>query len=398
MPWKPDTLMEKRLELVSLAVSGEFSVSELAQRFGVSCKTAHKWIKRYKEGGAANLCDRSRAPKSSPQRTAAEVERLIVRIRRKRPSWAGKKIRELLERDHGVERPPAVSTIDEILKRHGLVKKRRRRPGVYRVQNEELSAAERANHVWAVDHKGWFLLGDRSRCIPLTVSDLHSRFIIGVEADSDATQASARRGFERAFRRYGLPEIIRVDNGSPFASMGPGRLSKLSVWWIGQGVQVEFTRPGNPQDNGSHERMHKTLKAECCKPASANRRAQQQRFDRWRREFNEVRPHESLGQRVPADLYQASNLRLDKSVKTRLYEPLQETLKVNQGGFVSLEGKALHVGEALAGTEVALDRNESGLIEVRYSNVRLGEYRPGQTEKRLMYPGYYAGKARLGES
>ncbi|NRB74190.1 MAG: DDE-type integrase/transposase/recombinase [Verrucomicrobiales bacterium] len=398
MPWKTGTLMEKRNELVSLARNEEFMVTELSKRFEVSRKTAHKWISRYEEGGPECLVDRSRAPKHSPQRTSKELERLMLRLKRGHPTWGAKKIRVLLERDHGVESPPAVGTIGEIMKRHGLVKKRRRRPGVYPALNEELTEAARPNHVWGVDHKGWFWLDNDSRCIPLTVSDLHSRYIIAIEADTDSTQASARRGFEKAFRRYGLPEIIRVDNGSPFASMGAGRLSKLSVWWIGQGVKVEFTRPGNPQDNGCHERMHRTLKGECCSPGSVNRVAQQQRFDRWREKFKDVRPYESLGQKVPADLYHPSNLRLDRNITTRLYDPLEETLRVNQSGFISLDGKAFHVGEALAGTEVALDRNEKGLIEVRYSNVKLGEYRSDQSERRLMYPGCYAEEARMAQN
>lgn len=381
--------MDQREQLVVLASTGEYTVTELAARFGISLKTAHKWIGRYKAGGLSNLCDRSRAPRHSPQRTDKAVERLILKLKRRHPTWAGKKIRVILKRDHGVEKPPAVSTIGEILKRHGLVTRRRRRPGTYPAGNTNLTEAEQANQVWTVDHKGWFWLKNKERCIPLTVTDLHSHYIIALEADGDSTQASTKRGFKKAFRRYGLPEIIRVDNGSPFASMGPGRLSKLSVWWIGHGIRVEFTRPGKPQDNGSHERMHRTLKDECCTPPSIHHSAQQQRFDRWRKTFNEVRPHESLGQRVPADLYQPSNVRYDKNIKATLYHPDEETLPVSQSGFLYLDGRNLHVGEALAGSEVALDRTKSGLITVRYTNVKLGEYRPGQKDKRLMYPGYY---------
>lgn len=386
--------MEQRLELVTLALSGEFKVTELAIRYGVSEKTAHKWITRYKAGGMKALCDQSRAPKRSPQKTPDEVERLVVKLKRTYPTWGPKKIRVLLERDHGVGNPPAASTIGDILKRHGLVQKRRRRPGVYTRPNEDLTTAEHSNHVWAVDHKGWFLLNDGSKCIPLTVSDLHSRYLIALEADTDSTQRSARKGFEKAFRLYGLPEIIRVDNGSPFASMGPGRLSKLSVWWIGQGIDVEFTRPGNPQDNGAHERMHRTMKAECCVPPSAHQAAQQQRFHRWKKTFNEVRPHESLGQRVPSDFYHPSNRRLDKTTSARLYEPGDETLSVNSSGSISLGGRSFHVGEALAGTEVLIERTKGGVISVRYANVNLGEYQEDQKDRFLMPPGHFEMEAR----
>lgn len=194
----------------------------------------------------------------------------------------------------------------------------------------------------------------------------------------------------KAFRKYGLPEIIRVDNGSPFASMGPGRLSKLSVWWMSLGIQVEFTRPGSPQDNGSHERMHRTMKAECCQPPSRNHQAQQQRFDRWRKGFNTKRPHEGISMSYPSDLYHQSNLRLDQRIKARLYEINDETLKVSDSGIVSLDGSPIHVGEAFAGSEVAIDRDsDSGLIEVRYVNVKLGEIKHEDGCKRLRQVGFY---------
>jgi len=199
----------------------------------------------------------------------------------------------------------------------------------------------------------------------------------------------------KAFRTFGLPEIIRVDNGSPFASIGPGRLSKLSVWWMLHGISVEFTRPGRPQDNGSHEWMHKTREAECCKAASANKRAQQKCFDQWRGEFNTTRPHESLGMRVPRDVYRPSNKRMDARIKARRYEPGDEVLKVNSSGSIYLDGRTLHLGDALQNAEVALDRDpESGLIAVRFANVKLGEYKMAQKDPRLMYPGYYEEKQK----
>lgn len=390
MPWKTDTPMDNRLKFVLLAQSGEFTITELCERFKISRKTGYKWIERYQQEGRSGLTDRSSAPKQVHHRTPDEIEKVITAVRRKHPTWGPKKIHVILKSKHGIEKPPAVSTIGEILKRHGLSKRKKRRPGIFPANRGELTDSERPNHVWCTDHKGWFLLQNDLRCIPLTITDLYSRFIIGIEADEHSTQATAKAGFLKAFRANGLPEIIRVDNGSPFASMGPGRLSKLSVWWMSLGISVEFTRPGCPQDNGSHERMHRTMKAECCQPASANHRAQQQRFDRWRKTFNTERPHESLEMRVPNDLYHRSNLRLDQSIKSRLYELEDETLKVSDSGFVSLNGTTLHVGEALAGSEVALDRNpKSGLIEVRYVNVKLGEYKEGQSERRLRPIGYY---------
>jgi transposase InsO family protein len=387
--------MEKRHQLVLLAKTGEFTVTELCKKFKVSRKTAHKWMNRFDGEGPAGLNDRSRAPKNLHHRTPDNIERIITAERRKHPTWGAKKLRVILERDHEIHSPPAVSTIGEILKRHGLSKPKRRRPGIYPPNRGKLTESERPNHVWCTDHKGWFLLGNELRCIPLTITDLYSRFIIGIEADETSTQLTAKTGFEKAFRKHGIPEIIRVDNGSPFASMGPGRLSKLSVWWMSHGISVEFTRPGSPQDNGSHERMHRTMKAECCRPGSVNHDAQQQRFDRWRKTFNTERPHEALSMRVPQEVYHRSNTTLNQSIKTRLYDLEDETLKVSESGFIYLDGKNLHVGEALSGSEVALDRNPAtGLIEVRYVNVTLGEYREGQDEKRILPLGYYKSKNR----
>ena len=306
------------MRFVTLAQSGHFTVSELCEQFSISRKTGHKWIGRFVAGGAKGLEDRSRAPKSPAHRTEEEVERLIVSERRKLPTWGPKKLWKVLEIKHAIESPSARSTIGEILKRNGLVEARRRRPGVFSVYRGMLTAAEGVNQVWAVDFKGSFVLGDESRCDPLTVSDLPSRYLLKIKALPGQTMALTRRSFGDLFRVKGLPEIIRVDNGSPFASVGPGGLSRLSVWWIGLGISVEFTRPGCPQDNGCHERMHRTMKSECCAPASANRIAQRQRFDRWRMEFNKERPHESIGQEFPATPHRASNRRLNEAIKTRL--------------------------------------------------------------------------------
>jgi len=383
--------MEQRERFVTLANSGHFTISELCDEFGISRKSAYKWIDRYRDFGAQGLKDRSRAPKKSPGRTDEQVERLIVAERRHKPNWGPKKLHRILQTKHGVECPPARSTIGEILKRNGLVKPRRRRPGVFKVQRSELTAPQRVNQVWAVDFKGWFLLGDGTRCDPLTLSDLWSRYVLKVKAQPGQTLRPTQRSFEQAFRRHGLPEIIRVDNGSPFASMGPGGLSRLSVWWISLGIDVEFTRPGCPQDNGCHERMHRTLKKDCCCPPGANTPAQQQRFDRWSKEFNELRPHEALEQHTPADRFQPSQRRLDESIKTRLYEPNEETKRVSKTGFISINGSNCYVGEAFEGVEVAIERDEaSGLLKVRYANVQLGELE--ETPNARLRPPAYAGR------
>jgi transposase InsO family protein len=390
MPWKKESPMEQKQRFINLAQSGHFTVTELCAEFGITRKTGHKWLGRYAAGGREGLEERSRAPHLVTGRTCAEVEKLIVSEKRLHLTWGPKKIQRVLLMKHGLERPPAVSTVGEVLRRHGMVDARRRRGAVFKVERGTLTAPERNNHVLGVDFKGWFLTGDGERCDPLTVTDLHSRFLLRAQGLPQATTRWTQQAFRSMFHHQGLPEIIRVDNGAPFASMGPGGLSKLSVWWIGLGIEVQFSRPACPQDNGSHERMHRTMKAECCEPPSAHLQAQQQRFDRWRKEFNQERPHEALGMRVPADVYQASARRLDERIKPRLYDLGTETQRVSATGFVSLNGGNCYIGESFGGVDVALEREEkSGLLQVRYANVKLGSL-DGSPNARLRPPAYTA--------
>ena len=394
MPWKNVLPMEEKLRFVSLYMSKRFGMTELCREFGISRKTGHKWVDRYEEGGAKGLEDRSRSPKSCSHRTSDEIARLICSEKRKHKTWGPKKIQELLIVKHGIASPPAVSTVGEVLKRNGMVTERRRRGAVFKVERGTLTAPERPNHVLGVDFKGWFLLSDRSRCDPLTVTDLHSRMVMKVAGMEETRTAWVQAEFRSVFRCYGLPEIIRVDNGAPFASNGPGGLSRLSVWWIGLGIEVQFSRPGCPQDNGCHERMHRTLKAECCRSPSANRYAQQQRFDRWKKEFNQERPHEALGMRFPNDVYQPSDRRLDERIKPNLYVLGTETKRVNRGGYIGIDGNACYVGESFAGVDVALERDaKSDLILVKYSNVTLGQL-DGSPSQRLRPTASDAGWAK----
>lgn len=374
MPWTNTPTTEQRRKFVTLANSGRFSVTELCDEFGISRKSGHKWLVRHAQGGDAALADASRAPHSVPLRTSEAIERVVVGERRLHPTWGPKKIRAVLERKHSIEAPPAISTLGEILKRHGMIEARRRRPGAFNVERGVLTEATRPNEVWATDFKGWFRTLDGERCDPLTVTDLFSRYLLGVQALPQATQAWTRLAYTRLFRVYGIPQIIRMDNGSPFGSIGPGGLSKLSVWWISLGIDVEFIKPGHPEQNGSQERMHRTMKAECCQPASANEVAQQRRFERWRKEFNEQRPHEAIGQRVPKDVYHKSAIRLDDALAVDLYGPLVETHPVSENGHVCWQGRSWHVGDAFAGQGVVFEpREDTTIVGVRFANLLLGE-------------------------
>jgi putative transposase len=363
--------MDQKLQFVSLAATGRFTVSQLCEDFSISRKTGHKWLERHAARGAQGLRELSRRPRGCAHQTDASVVDLILQERRAHPTWGPKKLHALLERKHGLESPPARSTIASILHRHGLVKRGRRKPGLYRPAPGALTEPTHPNHVWTFDFKGWFLTEDRIRCDPLTVCDRFSRYLIGCKAQLSQQFQETHRAVRALMRHHGLPEIIRVDNGSPFASYGWGRLSRLSVWWIGQGIQVEFTRPGHPQDNGSHERMHRDLKAETLRPVGAHLRAQQRLFDRWRHTYNHERPHEALQMRTPAEFYHDSQRRMNETDKAVRYPQGYECKRVSQSGHISYRARSYHVGEAFAGVTVGIHRNQSQVSELYFANLHL---------------------------
>ena len=372
MPWNTVTPMEERLRFVSLAATGRLSVTELCADFHVSRKTGYKWLCRYQAEGVRGLRCRSRRPRSCAHHTAEEVERLILRERRHYPTWGPKKLRELLRRVHRIKTPPARSTIAGVLRRHGLSQRRRRAPGLYRPAPSALTKPTHPNHVWTVDFKGWFLTADGVRCDPLTVCDRYSHYVIGCQARPNQQFKGTLWVFKSLMRHHGRPQIIRVDNGTPFASIGLGRLSQLSVWWIEQGIAVEFTRPAHPQDNGSHERMHKDLKAECTQPPSANLRAQQRRFQRWQYTYNHERPHEALQMLKPAQIYRRSQRRLYENDKPLRYPSTYLARRLSVTGHLWYRGHNYHVGEAFAGCRVGLLVNACGVTELHFANVHLG--------------------------
>lgn len=372
MPWKNVTPMEEIIRFVMLAQSERFTVTELCEQFGISRKTGYKYLERYGTEGLKGLRARSHRPHRFPQRTDDAVEALVVMERRLHRTWGPKKLHKILELKHGISSPPARSTIGEILKRHGLSVRRRRKPGAYRALNEGLTVPTQPNEVWTVDFKGWFNLGDGQRCDPLTVCDRYSRYLLACQARPNQQFKGTLQAFQGLMRQAGVPEVIRVDHGSPFASGGLGRLSSLSIWWIEQGIEVELTGPGAPQENGSHERMHRDLKAEASTPPSANLAAQQRRFERWQHTYNYERPHESLGQQRPADFYQASTRRLNENDKPIVYGSKYEVKIVSSSGFVAHEGKNYHVGEVFANKRVGVHLNGEGQRELHFANVHLG--------------------------
>ncbi len=391
--------LENKLKFVRFAQSQQYVFKDLCEEFKIQPKTGYKWKKRFEEEGVAGLEERSRKPHRIANRTPDEIEQIIIRIRKKHPTWGPKKIHTILKRDHLISKPPAVSTIAKILTRHGMVERKRRRPQKFPSKRGDLTDSTRPNQVWCVDHKGWFKLKDGKKCYPLTITDLFSRFLIRIEASGAPSHDNAMYTFTRAFYNYGLPEIIRVDNGNPFATKGPGGLSQLAVWWMSLGISVEYTRPGHPQDNGSHERMHKTMKAECCTPGSKNMKAQQQRINRWQKEFNQIRPHETIEMSVPASLYHPSNNPMRRGDILSPYGPMEEVVWVNALGTAEFDKTELYIGKAFRQVEVAVDRfPDSPLIEFRYIDVKLGEYMPGRDQESILAPGYYEKKDQKGKT
>jgi len=304
MPWKECKPMDERLRFVARLLEGE-KMAPLCREFGNSRKTGYKLFNRYKDQGLSGLEDRPRTPYRHPNRTPFQVEREILRLKQEYRSWGAPKIRDKLIKLFPAIKPPAVSTIHAILDRHGLVISRKRRR--HKAQGTALCKASSPNQLWCADYKGEFRLGNRKYCYPLTITDFHSRYLLSCEAQETTKSTGAFPVFERVFKEFGLPEAIRTDNGYPFA--GPHALyglNRLSVWWLRLGIRIERIKPGNPQQNGRHERMHLTLKKEATKPPSFNFLQQQDRFDHFIEVYNNERPHQSLGGRYPGELYTPS--------------------------------------------------------------------------------------------
>lgn len=358
MPWRESCAMEQRLGFIAEHLAGDVTMTELCEAYGISRRIGYKWLARYAAEGPSGLADRSHAPLIHGRATAAALVEKIVALRQARPSWGPRKIVARLAGLHPELDWPSHSTAHEILKREGLVAVRRlrRRPPP---RPGELITPERPNQVWAVDHKGWVRLGDGARCEPLTLADGYSRFLLALSAGGGTRAAQARPVMERAFRQYGLPDMIRSDNGPPFASASPSGLSALSVWWIKLGIRPERITPGRPQENGRLERFHLTL-LEAMRPPAANRAAQARRFEAFRQDYNHERPHQALGQIPPAHFYSASARAMPDRLPEPDYRADLTIRKVRSNGEIKLGGDLVQISSALAGEAVALEQIERG--------------------------------------
>lgn len=376
VPWRTPDLMDTRKEFIRHALSGRFPITELCVAFGVSEKTGHKWISRFRKEGDSGLADRSHVPRTVPHRVPLELRSEITALRQQHPTWGPRKLRVVLERRSPRTEWPAASTIGELLRSEGLVhSKRRKRASIGLPIDAGLTVASAPNEVWTTDFKGEFRLGSGPYCYPLTVLDAESRFMIGTTALFSTSTIPSQIAFERHFAEFGLPLVIRSDNGSPFASARSiGRLSALSVWWIRLGIRPERIKPAHPQQNGQHERMHKTLKAEATRPSSQTLIEQQQRFERFRHEYNNERPHESLDQATPASRYAKSPRKYPSLLPELTYPAHCDVQAVGSSGMVYFKRKQFFLSTALSSYEVGFEETDDELWTVSFGSLSLGTY------------------------
>ena len=371
MPWRECYKMDERLRFVARLLEGE-KMAALCREFDISRKTGYKIFQRYKDCGLEGLTDRSRRPYRQANKLPFQIETLIVQLRREHPSWGAPKIQEKLRRRHEDIQTPAISTVHAVLDRHGLIERARRRRS--KLQGTALSKPLRPNDLWCADYKGEFMLADRRYCYPLTITDFASRYLLSCEALATTKEHFAFAVFERAFKDFGLPQAIRTDNGVPFASAHAlFGLSKLSVWWLRLGIHIERIKPGHPQQNGRHERMHLTLKQEATKPAAPNFLKQQARFDAFLECYNHERPHQALDMKYPGELYQPSP-RAYRGLAELHYPFHDRTITVTQCGRICFNQRKINLSQVFAGQNVGIKQVSDKIWLVTFMDYDLGYF------------------------
>jgi putative transposase len=369
MPWKKSEPMEQRIEFALKALKTE-NFRALCQEYGISAKTGYKWRERFLRQGIEGLKEESRRPRSSPEQLSQEQVCEIVRLKLAHPYWGPRKIRELYQRQHG--EVASESSFKRVLEAAGLTQVRRRRRASEAGRLSSGNRAQKPNEIWTVDFKGWWH-GTEGRCEPLTVRDEFSRYLLELRRVPNAQSQTVQKSFEPLFERHGLPQAIRSDNGAPFASRNAVLgLSRLSAWWIALGINLERGRPGKPQDNGAHERLHFDIAREL---ECLNQDTSQEALDLWRQEFNYQRPHEALGMRCPAEVYQNSSRPFSGAVQELLYEEML-TRRVNQSGFIRWQETSLFVSQSLSGWNVGLKNTPTQKIQVWFAQLLLGHIDP----------------------
>jgi len=373
MPWKETHAMDQRMKFILEWKEALESKTELCRRYGIQRRIGYKWVQRYLRDGPAGLADRSRAPLHHPQKLSPEQVARILEIRARYPLYGALKIRAILGREQPQQHPPAASTIGELLRQEGLTrprKKRRRTPQ----HNRPLAHAVEPNDVLSIDFKGWFLCRDGTRIDPLTLVDNASRYVLCCQSVDACNFTQVRAVLESVFRQYGLPRAIRSDNGAPFASRAIKGLSRLSVWWLRLGIEVERIPPATPSANGRQERFHRTLKQHTANPPAANRRAQQRAFESFCLEYNEERPHQALDQQVPASVYYASDRPYPSELPEIEYPSSYRRRKVGKRGEFYWRGARIFVSEVLHGEILGLEAIDDGVYRVWFCTIDLGDF------------------------
>ncbi|MFI8606713.1 transposase [Cellulophaga sp. HaHa_2_95] len=374
MPWKVNTTMEQKIEFICEWRTGKYTITELCKSFEISRPTAYKLISRFETQGYEGLKEHSRAPGKHPNATKENIVDCILKLKKKYKLWGAKKIRELLFKELSSQEVPSVVTVHNILKRNGLVcpqKRMRRVKPVFPIFDPES-----CNEVWSADYKGKFLMGNKIYCHPLTIADSRSRFLFSAKGHYKENLKSAKAEFKRVFRIYGIPKQIHTDNGSPFGSVRAiQRFTQLSYWFIELGISPVFSDPASPQQNGRHERMHRDLKAACAKPSAYDLKAQQRRLNHFVKQYNNVRPHEALDMKTPADIHNFSTRPFPERIPNFEYDTKYKILKVTESGAVRWKSYYwVYVSAALKGKHVAIEELGNGIWKVFYRNVFLGYF------------------------
>jgi len=387
MPWKEVKPMEQKVLFIADWIKELYTFSELCERYGISRKTGYKWIKRFQQSGFDGLNEASRKPYHSPEQTPYPVRQAIIELRQRGRMILGpKKIQALLQQRFPSETPPSKTTIYKILHSEGLIKPYRRRRRVAPFP-QPFSPVHDVNDVWSADFKGQFRMQNKQWCYPLTVMDHHSRYLLACQSMAGPRFVETQSVFKNLFQKYGLPKRIRTDNGTPFARTTTAGLSRLAVWWITLGILPERIEPGKPQQNGRHERMHRTLKQAAVNPPEADWCEQQQSFDRFIHEYNYERPHEALGQKPPASQYQISPRAYTDTPGDPIYPDYFEIRPIQKNGTFNCKGHMIYVAEVLKGHRIGLCEIAEGIWEVYFGPVLLGRFdeREAKTKKSISY-------------
>lgn len=373
MPWSETTPMDQKVQFISDYLRHELAMSDLCEHYSISRKTGYKWIERYIRRGPAGLEDLSRRPRHAPNETRTEIVEALIEVRRRHPTWGGKKLLAMVHRRHPTWALPHKGTVCEILKRRGLVPKKRARRRIGH-PGKPTSQILAANDIWCADFKGQFRTGDGRYCYPLTVTDGFSRYLLGCQSLRSTSSVGTKPVFTRLFKEFGLPRRIRTDNGVPFATNTLARLSSLSAWWVRLGILPDLIEPGRPDQNGRHERMHRTLKAETTRPAAGSLAAQQRKFNDWVQIFNHERPHESLDMQTPASCYRPSSRPMPDKLPQLEYPDRFEVRYVSANGGIRWNNSWVNVSTVCAGDYVGFEEFDDGIWNVFYGMLKIGRF------------------------